>query len=129
MLLEAKAQLKHGEWLPWLSENFDLTRRTASTYMRLANGKPISHLDATGRQRRRSRLQGYSLLSDSVKRENLQLALELIQAGFKRLAFDAHPDRGGSTDRMQRLSRARDWAIDTIAHAHIWISTEGRSGV
>lgn len=35
-LTEAKGLLKHGEWLPWLEENFDLSQPTASTYMRLA---------------------------------------------------------------------------------------------
>jgi hypothetical protein len=35
-LLEAKAQLQHGEFLPWLTRNFHLTSRTASTYMKLA---------------------------------------------------------------------------------------------
>jgi hypothetical protein len=36
LLLEAKAGLKHGEWLPWLKTNFKLSQQTASVYMRLA---------------------------------------------------------------------------------------------
>jgi Protein of unknown function (DUF3102) len=40
LLREAKAKLKHGDWLPWLRENLDLTRRTASGYMRLQMGHP-----------------------------------------------------------------------------------------
>ena len=44
-LSEAKAQLPHGEWLPWLDANFDATNRTAQMYMRLAaNAKHVSHL-------------------------------------------------------------------------------------
>jgi hypothetical protein len=35
LLIEAKAQVRHGNWLPWLSENFDFTRQTATAYMRL----------------------------------------------------------------------------------------------
>jgi hypothetical protein len=35
-LLEAKALLGHGEWLPWLAENFDFSERTAQKYIRLA---------------------------------------------------------------------------------------------
>lgn len=47
LLNEAKAQVRHGEWLPWLAENFDGTRRLASSYMRVAaNGKRVSHLDS-----------------------------------------------------------------------------------
>jgi len=36
-LAAAKSQLNHGEWLPWLKKNFDLSQQTASEYMRLAN--------------------------------------------------------------------------------------------
>lgn len=46
-LNEAKKHVEHGEWLPWLAANFDLTRRTATSYMRLAaNGNRVSHLDS-----------------------------------------------------------------------------------
>ena len=36
LLTAAKAQLGHGEWIPWLEGNFDFSRQTASAYMRLA---------------------------------------------------------------------------------------------
>jgi hypothetical protein len=36
LLLEAKRQVKHGAWLPWLAENCDIAERTAQAYMRLA---------------------------------------------------------------------------------------------
>lgn len=35
-LNEAKAQLSHGEWLPWLRERVDLSERSAQNFMRLA---------------------------------------------------------------------------------------------
>ena len=35
-LNEAKAQLSHGEWLPWLREKVDLSERSAQNFMRLA---------------------------------------------------------------------------------------------
>jgi hypothetical protein len=35
-LIEAKALVGHGEWLPWLAENFDFSERTAQKYIRLA---------------------------------------------------------------------------------------------
>lgn len=35
-LLEAKAQLGHGEWLPWLREKVDISERSAQGFMRLA---------------------------------------------------------------------------------------------
>ncbi len=36
--------------------------------------------------------------------------LDDVDAAFKRLAFNAHPDRGGSHDQMARLSEARNAA-------------------
>lgn len=35
-LIEAKSLVDHGQWLPWLTENFDFSERTAQDYMRLA---------------------------------------------------------------------------------------------
>jgi hypothetical protein len=37
-LAEAKAMLAHGQWLPWLRENCDVSARTAQSYMQLAKG-------------------------------------------------------------------------------------------
>jgi len=37
LLLEAKRQVGHGGWLPWLAENLpDIAERTAQAYMRIA---------------------------------------------------------------------------------------------
>jgi hypothetical protein len=36
LLTEAKSQVKHGEWLPWLEANFPGSDRSARQYMRLA---------------------------------------------------------------------------------------------
>ncbi|XYD10167.1 DUF3102 domain-containing protein [Methylobacterium sp. NMS12] len=36
LLIEAKAAVGHGEWLPWLRANLDMSERTAQGYMRLA---------------------------------------------------------------------------------------------
>lgn len=35
-LIEAKDMLRHGEWLPWLSERVELSERTAQKFMKLA---------------------------------------------------------------------------------------------
>ncbi len=32
-LMEAKAQLKHGEWLPWLSEKVEFSETSAQRFM------------------------------------------------------------------------------------------------
>jgi Protein of unknown function (DUF3102) len=38
-LIEAKAQVPHGRWLPWLADNCDLSERSAQLYMRIANNR------------------------------------------------------------------------------------------
>ena len=40
LLLQAKEQLKHGTWLPWLQANCEIPERTVQAYMRLAR-RPI----------------------------------------------------------------------------------------
>jgi hypothetical protein len=48
LLIEAKAQLDHGQWLPWLRTHCGMTARTAQTYMELArldpNAQRVAHL-------------------------------------------------------------------------------------
>ncbi len=44
---------------------------------------------------------------DEVKLHR-DMALELVDVGFKALATRLHPDRGGSKEAMSRLNRVRD---------------------
>lgn len=50
-LIEAKALLSDGEWLPWLAEKVDFSPRTAQRFMRLArewsDATALSHLGAS----------------------------------------------------------------------------------
>lgn len=40
LLIQAKDQCKHGEWIPWLEDNCDFSKRTGQLYMRLAEFVP-----------------------------------------------------------------------------------------
>lgn len=50
-LMEAKAMLSHGEWLPWLTERVEFSESTAQRFMRLAkewsNPSALTDLGAT----------------------------------------------------------------------------------
>ena len=50
-LIEAKDMLPHGEWLPWLNDQVELSERTAQKFMRLArewsNPSALTDLGAT----------------------------------------------------------------------------------
>jgi Protein of unknown function (DUF3102) len=39
LLIEAKALLKHGQWLPWLRDHCAMSERSAQLYMRLAKNR------------------------------------------------------------------------------------------
>jgi hypothetical protein len=39
LLIEAKAKMPHGQWLPWLKDNCAMSERTAQLYMRLAKNR------------------------------------------------------------------------------------------
>ena len=36
LLIEAKAKIPHGQWLPWLRQNVDFSERSVQAYMRVA---------------------------------------------------------------------------------------------
>lgn len=42
LLLKVKAELAHGEFLPWVDANLEVSRRQAQRYMGAAQGKPTS---------------------------------------------------------------------------------------
>lgn len=137
-LLEAKEQVAFGYWGAWVSKHFHLSDRTARVYMRLArlreaqNGIGKSEMPAslsemkgdTERARtKRKHDHAYravlrDLETDFYAQEqqtragevklHRDMALELIDVGFKALATRLHPDRGGSKDAMSRLNRVRD---------------------
>jgi hypothetical protein len=138
-LLEAKAQLPHGEFVPWVERHFTFSMDQANRYMQL------------GAASQKTLASGFSSLSDfirqtsnpnynrppttswhepvkdvigrvdtetlNLKREELKrdeerdaqrrLALQLIDIGYKVLARELHPDKGGSRDAMARLNAVR----------------------
>jgi Protein of unknown function (DUF3102) len=49
LLIEAKTQVRHGEWLPWLDSNFSMSRQTADNYRKayrffMANCQHVGNL-------------------------------------------------------------------------------------
>ena len=52
LLIEAKGEVQHGQWLPWLEANFPGSIRSAQCYMRLARNRDeyatVAHLGIKG---------------------------------------------------------------------------------
>lgn len=50
LLVQAKEQVSHGQWLPWVEANCEFARNTATGYMQLhsyrelLNDRPVDHL-------------------------------------------------------------------------------------
>jgi hypothetical protein len=131
-LLEAKSQIGAMSWGDWLARNFHLSQTTARDYMRAAtesgNGKvfaTLSHAKGDARSHHEPgwtgpvkdvlknlrmenlNLRKHDLSVDKEERLERQLALQLIEIGYKVLVIKLHPDKGGSHDAMQRLNRVR----------------------
>jgi len=136
MLIEARGQVAAGSWSRWLSKNFELSRNTASKYMRLARLDGIGAdtiEEALGERPRRARHAVWNKVRDAADRVEVKmltgspqshdteivlhrkLAQELINLGYRALATRLHPDRGGSRDAMARLNVVRDELKDIAA--------------
>ena len=144
MLLEAREQLSGSSWTSWLTRNFRLSRTTASRYMKLAESvskdritRDTTLLDAIGESvgpaaRRIRKLR--KIINDldvedlgqerQARQDEVQLhrelAVTLIETGYRALAMRLLPDRGGSKVAMARLNRVRHDLID-IAHTRRFV--------
>lgn len=91
-LIAAKAQLHHGEWLPWLADEFDGSERMAQRYMTVAaNPTRVSDLDEPSL---RKALE--AIASDGRRERDARLAEERAcaeaeaRATIARLGAQAH---------------------------------------
>ena len=100
LLLEAKAQLKHGQWLPWLKRNCKFPARTATHYMRLA--------------RRDAEIGNLAdlLARDAV--EQLEEPLDPVMAEGKRLARNVQLATARCLDEIENKMRAQRAFMDDI---------------
>ena len=57
-LIEIKSRLGHGEWLPWLEENWRLHQAWASQFMKMANYARAHNLEQAGSIREALRMIG-----------------------------------------------------------------------
>jgi hypothetical protein len=134
LLIEAKRQLRHGEWSGWLKDNFHLSARTARTYMQAAearqNGsarrfRTLSDVVQPAREPHH-RPAWYTPVQEATNRVNperlaqeaqnrgkerqllRELGLRVIKIGYRALSARLHPDKGGSSEAMARLNRVCD---------------------
>jgi hypothetical protein len=92
LLLEAKALVRHGEWLPWLEEHCEVSERTAQLYMKLAGDRErVESIIRTGADL--SINQAAGLASMSLKEKD---AFEAMKRAFGGLELKYDPWAGRS---------------------------------
>lgn len=92
-LIEAKAMLSHGEWLPWLRENVQISESSAQSYMRVAREFPNPQL-----------------VGDLGVRKTLQL-LALPESEREEFMAEAHQVNGEEKAVIDMTSRELERAI------------------
>lgn len=134
MLLEAREQVAEFKWGKWLSKNFELSARTAYNYILLAErvrktpnivhrrGQTLTNIVNPNARPAHAEWKDVFEAAKEVDVDafaearqvrhdetelHRELALELIELGFKALATRLHPDHGGSEAAMRRLNRVR----------------------
>lgn len=119
-LLEAKSVLKHGDWLPWLSERVDLSERAAQNFMKLArewsNPQALSDLGAS---------KALALLAIPAEdREEFIAADHVVDSGEVKKVAEM------TTRELDRAIKARDEAVarekSAVATANEAVETADR---
>ena len=133
MLLEAKAQLRHGEFQDWYKkQGFGWSPRSAREYMNLVereNGgvRRFETLEESKvHPRTRAPLPELRPVDvEALRREEqarheerkkvCDLELQIIKLGYRLLAEKHHPDKHeGSNEDMSRLNRARSHLLSWL---------------
>ena len=107
-----------------------MTRMPFGMYQgKLLSEMPLDYLRWLRRQYLREPL--FSALVEELRRREchhtskkppqevpMPMVKRLIQCGFRQLAHELHPDKGGDHHAMQELNQARDWLkqkVETLA--------------
>jgi len=124
LLAEAKAQVRHGAWLPWLAENFPASVRTAQGYMRLAaqpDTQGLAHLGIEGALRQLAVPPAVNL-DEAADRRPLDDARRILE-DLEDLKLDEAEERRLVDDVLRRLEDVRSpeecFAILEEARGHV----------
>jgi len=79
-LVQAKAKVEHGNWLPYLKKH-NIAERTAQTYMALAEGKTtVEEIRANDRERKAVAVKAAGKPADSKKKNGSQDKTKPVQS-------------------------------------------------
>jgi hypothetical protein len=126
LLLEARAQLQHGQWLPWLKGNCAISDRTARLYMTLARGRSaieteIGNVASLGLRdavtlvaKANARSEAFALLeSAGAELAKAERVKTLVSTGDRKMtAVLAEEFTSGLADAWRHSCRSIELAID-----------------
>lgn len=111
LLVEAKAKIKHGEWLSWLEANFPGSARSAQDYMRLAanaeDARRVAHLGVRGALKQLAAPKTPEADDDHDRGDDLHRELAAVLEGVDVDNLDELPPRE-RWDLEDRLAELRE---------------------
>jgi hypothetical protein len=147
LLQQAKAQLEHGKWLPWLKEHFPFSEKTAQNYMRIARewsglleANPQRAADLSYRDALKllacSKTEEEDRLEDMMQRlraQKLQLSpndpIEAVHLAVTELCIKYAPIVFGPNPTLKELREAQRHMLEAEnAAAEMKILVEAKAG-
>ncbi len=126
LLTEAKAQVKHGEWLPWLEANFPGSPRSAQGYMRLGenaeDARRVAHLGIKGALKELAApSEDAQPVADSAP-ETVEEVREMAASGALNVGLDRMDEVSHLiTQAFDAAKPEQDYDDDHLAAAVYWI--------
>jgi hypothetical protein len=108
LLAEAKKQIKHGEWLPWIEENFSMSQATAQRYLQVhkfLKSRSLRDLEAA------KNMSATALYELAATKRDAAYTAEAVQAIFDEAAEGKRIGHG----RVQQIAWEKE---DKAAAAH-----------
>lgn len=102
-LSQAKEQVGHGEWIPWIEENLNYTRRTASSLIKVyesyPNGNTSSHLNF-------SKVLALTSIKDEEDRQNFIDSHEVEDMTTRQLQAEIKEYKAGLEEKEKQLEES-----------------------
>lgn len=135
-LAQAKEQLHHGDWQPWIEENFEGSRRTAQVYMQIAERKPelaegakaqhAAHLSIRDALKQLTPAKGSTEALQSSESNEWYTPLEYVESARKLMGgIDLDPASCEVANRVVRAKKyytEKDDGLAKLWKGRIWLN-------
>lgn len=102
LLIQVKALVPHGEWLPWLAANCEVPERTTQAYMRIARNWPELSKSATVAD---LTVRGALILLEAPKSESPEAILPISQVLSYVEELERKADQAKTLDDIKKVDK------------------------